>query len=444
LVLAFTSLSEKMKHIFAKLSRSGKLTEVEIKTAMREVRLALLEADVNFNVVKDFVARTSELCMGEEVMTSLTPAQHVIKIVHEQLTLLLGKQNEKLAISPKPPTVYMMVGLQGAGKTTFCAKLGAYLKGQGKKVLLVACDVYRPAAISQLKVVGKTAGVEVFEEGQGNPVKIAKHGLKHAEKGAFDTVIIDTAGRLHIDEKLMTELVEVKAATNPVEILLTVDAMTGQDAVNVAKQFNETLDITGVILTKLDGDARGGAALSIRHITGKPIKFCGIGEKIGDIEVFHPDRISGRILGMGDVLTVIEKAQAALTESEIKVMEERMRKNAFTLEDFLVQFENVKKMGNIEDIIASLGGMMGGNMKSLGKLDDAQMMRNKAIIQSMTPHERRNPDVLKASRKQRIAKGSGTTIQEVNALLKQFDQSKVMMKQMQSMGKKGGKRFGFG
>jgi len=429
-----------MKHIFAKLSRSGKLTEVEIKTAMREVRLALLEADVNFTVVKEFVSRVSELCHGEAVMTSLTPAQQVIKIVHEQLTEFLGKTNEKLNISPKPPTLYMMVGLQGAGKTTFCAKLGAHLKGQGKRVLLVACDIYRPAAISQLKVVGKTAGVEVFEMGQIDPKKIVTEGLKFAEKGAFDTVIIDTAGRLHINAELMDELVTVKKISSPVEILLTVDAMTGQDAVNVAREFNEKLDITGVILTKLDGDARGGAALSIRHVTGKPIKFCGIGEKIGDIEAFHPDRIASRILGMGDVLTVIEKAKQAMSEEEMKVMEERMRKNAFTLEDFLVQFDNVKKMGNIDEIIAGLGGMMGNNnMKALGKLDDAQMMRNKAIIQSMTPHERRNPDVLKASRKQRIAKGSGTTIQEVNALLKQFEQSKVMMKQMQSMGKRGGK-----
>jgi len=440
--LAFTSLSEKFKNIFAKLTRSGKLTAVDIKTAMREVRLALLEADVNFAVVKDFVSRTSEKCMGEDVMQSLTPGQHVIKIVHEQLTELLGKQNEKLNISPKPPTVYMMVGLQGAGKTTFCAKLGGMLKGQGKRVLLVACDVYRPAAISQLKTVGKNVGVDVFEEGQGDPVKIAKHALKHAEKGNFDTIIVDTAGRLHINQELMNELVQIKKIVNPVEILLTVDAMTGQDAVNVAREFNEKLDITGVILTKLDGDTRGGAALSIRHVTGKPIKFAGVGEKLGDIEVFHPERIASRILGMGDVLTIIEKATANVSEQEMKAIEKRMRENAFTLEDFLVQFDQVKKMGNLDDIMAQLGGMTGGKMKSLGKLDESQMTRNKAIIQSMTVKERRNPEILKASRKQRIAQGSGTSIQEINALLKQFEQSKLMMKQFGAMGKKGKKGFG--
>ena len=436
--MAFTSLSEKLKHIFSKLSRSGKLTEVEIKAAMREVRLALLEADVNFLVVKDFIARTSAKCLGEEVLESLTPAQQVIKVVHEELTELLGKSNEKLIISPKPPTVYMMVGLQGAGKTTFCAKLGGHLKGQGKRVLLVACDIYRPAAISQLRTVGKQAGVEVFEMGQMDPVKIAKEGLRHAEKGAFDTIIIDTAGRLHINDELMTELVNVKRATGPSEILLTVDAMTGQDAVNVAKEFNDRLDITGVILTKLDGDTRGGAALSIRSVTGKPIKFAGVGEKLGDIEAFYPDRIAGRILGMADVLSLIEKAKTAVSEQELKIMEERMRKNAFTLEDFLLQFDNVKKMGNLDELIAGLGGGLGKNVKSIGKLDEAQMARNKAIIQSMTVGERRNPDLIKASRKQRIARGSGTTIQEVNGLLKQFDQSKAMMKQLSSMGKRGG------
>jgi len=434
-----------MKHVFSKLTRSGKLTEVEIKAAMREVRLALLEADVNFAVVKDFVNKTTEKCMGEEVMQSLTPGQQVIKIVHEQLTELLGKTNEKLSISPKPPTVYMMVGLQGAGKTTFCGKLGAMLKGQGKKVLLVACDVYRPAAIQQLKVVGKNAGVEVFEEGQGDPVKIAKNALKFAEKGAFDTIIVDTAGRLHINEELMTELVLVKEVVKPIEILLTVDAMTGQDAVNVAREFNDKLDISGVLLTKLDGDTRGGAALSIRHITGKPIKFAGIGEKIGDIEAFHPERISSRILGMGDVLTIIEKAQAAVSEEEMKTIEKRMRENVFTLEDFLVQFDNVKKMGNLDQIMESFGGMMGNKAKALGRIDEDQMKRNKAIIQSMTVKERRNPEILKASRKQRIAAGSGTSIQEINALLKQFEQSKLMMKQFSTMGKKGkGKLGGLG
>ncbi|MCL2587492.1 MAG: signal recognition particle protein [Firmicutes bacterium] len=440
--MAFTSLSEKLKHVLSKLTRSGKLTEVEIKTAMREVRLALLEADVNFLVVKEFVARVSEKALGDSVMQSLTPGQHVIKIVHEELTALLGKTNEKLVVSPKPPTIYMMVGLQGAGKTTFCGKLAHMLKGQGKRPLLVACDIYRPAAIQQLKIVGKTAGVEVYEEGQIAPVKIIKNALKHASKSNHDTIIIDTAGRLHINAELMHELAEVKALAQPHEILLTVDAMTGQDAVNVATQFNEKLDITGILLTKLDGDTRGGAALSIRHVTGKSIKFSGIGEKIGDIEPFHPERIAGRILGMADVLTLIDKAQTALSEEEMKTMEKKMLQNAFTLEDFLVQFDNVKKMGNLDDIIAQFGGMMGKDAKALGKLDDAALARNKAIIQSMTAKERRHPELLKASRKQRIAAGSGTTIQEVNQLLKQFEQSKVMMKNLKQMGKKG-KKFGF-
>jgi len=430
--MAFQGLSEKLKHIFAKLTRSGKLTDVEIKAAMREVRLALLEADVNFLVVKEFINRVSEKASGEQVMQSLTPGQQVIKIVHEELTALLGKTNEKLVVSSKPPSVYMMVGLQGAGKTTFCGKFAYMLKGQGKRVLLIACDVYRPAAIPQLRVGGKTAGVEVYEGGQGNPVKIAANGLKHAIKNGFDTVIIDTAGRLHINEELMKELVNIKKEVNPTEILLTVDAMTGQDAVNVAKEFNEKLDITGVLLTKLDGDTRGGAALSIRFVTGKPIKFCGVGEKIGDIEAFHPERISSRILGMGDVLTIIEKAQEAVSEQEIKKMEQKFRENAFTLEDFLVQFENVKKMGNIDELLAGMGGMMGKNVQMGGKLDERQILRNKAIIQSMTPFERRNPDEIKANRKKRIAAGSGTSIQEVNALLKQFEQSRQLIKQFGS------------
>lgn len=435
--MAFGSLSEKLKHIFSKLTRSGKLTDVEIKGAMREVRLALLEADVNFLVVKSFISKVTEKASGEIVMESLTPGQMVVKIVHEELTELLGKENSKLVVSPKPPSVYMMCGLQGAGKTTFCGKFGFMLKSQGKRVLLVACDVYRPAAIAQLKIGAKTAGVEVYEEGQGNPVKIAANALKHAEKNGFDAVIIDTAGRLHIDDKLMTELVEIKNAVKPTEILLTVDAMTGQDAVNVATEFNQKLDISGVLLTKLDGDTRGGAALSIRSVTGKPIKFCGVGEKIGDIEAFHPDRIANRILGMGDVLTVIEKAKATVSEKEIKRMEKIVRENAFTLEDFLVQFENVKKMGNLDELVAGMGGMFGKNIKMGGKVDEDQMKRNKAIIQSMTPYERRNPDEIKSSRKRRIADGSGTTIQEINALLKQFEQSKMLMKQFGTKMKKG-------
>lgn len=429
--MAFNSLSEKLKHIFAKLTRSGKLTDIEIKSAMREVRLALLEADVNFMVVKNFVARVTEKASGAEVMESLTPGQHVIKIVHEELTRLLGEKNEKLVVSPKPPSVYMMCGLQGAGKTTFCGKFGHMLKSSGKKVLLVACDVYRPAAVQQLKVVAKSAGVDVYDEGNGNPVKIAVNGITHAKKNGFDTVIIDTAGRLHIDEALMRELADIKKSTDPTEILLTVDAMTGQDAVNTAKTFDEKMNITGVLLTKLDGDARGGAALSIREVTGKPIKFCGVGEKLGDIEPFHPDRIAGRILGMGDVLTVIEKAKTAVSEAEMERMERRMRENSFTLEDFLVQFDNLKKMGNIDNLLEGLGGGF-GKMKVDGKIDERQMARNKAIIQSMTGEERRAPEILKASRKRRIADGSGTSIQEINALLKQFEQSKLMMKQFAS------------
>ena len=430
--MAFSGLSEKLKHIFAKLTRSGKLTEVEIKAAMREVKLALLEADVNFLVVKDFINKVSIKASGEDVMQSLTPGQQVIKIVNEELTALLGKTNEKLVVSSKPPSVYMMVGLQGAGKTTFCGKFAHMLKGQGKRILLIACDVYRPAAIPQLKVGAKTAGVDVYDEGQGNPIKIAVNGIKHAVKNGFDTVIIDTAGRLHINEELMKELINIKKEVNPTEILLTVDAMTGQDAVNVAKEFNEKLDITGVLLTKLDGDTRGGAALSIRAVTGKPIKFCGVGEKIGDIEAFHPDRIASRILGMGDVLTVIEKAQANLSEQEMKKMEQKFRENSFTLDDFLAQMENMKNMGNIDELLAGMGGMMGPGMKfdaKNAKIDEHQMKRNKAILQSMTAFERANPDEIKASRKRRIAAGSGTSIQEVNALLKQFEQSKQLMKQ---------------
>ena len=418
----FSSLSEKFNHIFSKLTKKGRLTELEIKDAMREVRIALLEADVNYLVAKDFVKIVSEKAVGDEVLKSLTPAQQVIKIVRDELTSLMSSNEQKLVVSPSPPTIIMMCGLQGAGKTTMCAKLAAHLKKSGKKPLLVACDIYRPAAINQLQVVGKQAGAEVFEKGTQNPVKTAKQAVEHAVKQGFDTVIIDTAGRLHINEELMDELKNIKKEVKPAEILLVVDAMTGQDAVTVAQSFNNDLDISGVILTKLDGDTRGGAALSIKAITGKPIKFTGVGEKIGDIEPFYPDRIASRILGMGDVLSLIEKAQEAVTEEEARELEKKFRENSFTFDDYLVQLESVKKMGNIKDLLGMIPGI-GGKIKNLD-IDERQMLVNKAIIQSMTPKERRNPEIIKASRRQRIANGSGTSIQQVNQLLKSFEQSK--------------------
>ncbi len=428
----FSSLSEKFNHIFSKLTKRGRLTELEIKEAMREVRIALLEADVNYMVAKDFVKNVSEKAIGDEVLKSLTPAQQVIKIVKDELTSLMSSQNQKLAVSPAPPTIIMMCGLQGAGKTTMCGKLGANLKKSGKKVLLVACDIYRPAAINQLQVVGKQANVEVFERGTQNPVKTSREAVAYAKKQGFDTVIIDTAGRLHINEELMKELQDVKKEVSPTEILLVVDSMTGQDAVTVAESFNRDLDITGVVLTKLDGDTRGGAALSIKAITGKPIKFTGNGEKIGDIEPFYPDRIASRILGMGDVLTLIEKAQEAVSEEEAKKLEKKLRESAFTFEDYLTQLESIKKMGSLKDILGMIPGV-GSKIKNLD-IDEGQLQVNKAIIQSMTPQERKNPDIIKASRRQRIAKGSGTSVQQVNILLKQFEQSREMMKQL-----KGGK-----
>ncbi len=426
----FSSLSEKFNHIFSKLTKKGRLTELEIKEAMREVRIALLEADVNYMVAKDFVKNVSEKAVGDEVLKSLTPAQQVIKIVKDELTSLMSSNNQKLAVSPNPPTIIMMCGLQGAGKTTMCAKLGAYLKKTGKKPLLVACDIYRPAAITQLQVVGKQANVEVFERGTQNPVKTAKQAVEHAKKQGFDTVIIDTAGRLHINEELMGELKNIKKEVSPTEILLVVDAMTGQDAVTVADTFNKDLDISGIIITKLDGDTRGGAALSIKAITGKPIKFTGVGEKIGDIEPFYPDRIASRILGMGDVLSLIEKAQEAVSEEQAKELEKKFRENSFTLDDYLHQIDSIKKMGNIKDLLSMIPGI-GGKIKNLD-IDERQMVVNKAIIQSMTPKERQNPEIIKASRRQRIANGSGTSIQQVNQLLKQFEQSKELMKQMKN------------
>ncbi len=425
----FGSLSEKLSHVFSKLTKRGVLTELEIKNAMREIRIALLEADVNFLVVKDLVSKISEKCSGERVLKSLTPGQQVIKIVNEELTALMGSTNSKLTIASKPPTIILMCGLQGAGKTTMCGKLAKMLKKQGKKPLLVACDIYRPAAINQLKVVGKSVDVEVYDEGTNKPEKTAQNALKYAEKKGYDVVIIDTAGRLHINEELMNELKNIKKVVNPTEILLTVDSMTGQDAVTVAETFNNDLDITGVILTKLDGDTRGGAALSIKAVTGKPIKFCGVGEKMDDIEPFYPDRMASRILDMGDVLTLIEKAQANVSEEEAKKLEKKLRENSFTFEDYLQQFDQMKKMGNIADILNMIPGASKFKFNA-NMIDEKQIARNKAIIQSMTPYERRNPDVIKGSQKKRIAAGSGTSIQEVNALLKQFYQSKELMKQM--------------
>ena len=430
----FSSLSERIGRIFSKLSSRGKLSEYDIKDAMREIRIALLEADVNFLVVKDLVNKISEKALGEKILKSLTPTQQVIKIVNEELTSLMGSVNSKLNVSSVPPTIIMMCGLQGAGKTTTTGKLAFNLKKQGKKVLTVGLDIYRPAAINQLKVVSANAGVDCFEKGTQNPVKTAQEAKEFALKHGYDTLILDTAGRLQINEELMDELLNIKKAVNPCEILLTVDSMTGQEAVNVAKAFDEKLDITGVVLTKLDGDTRGGAALSIKAIVNKPIKFCAVGEKIGDLEPFYPDRMASRILGMGDVLSLIEKAQEAVSEEEAKKLEEKFRKNKFDFEDYLVQFENLKKMGSLKDILAMIPGMS-SKMKMIDQIDEKALAKNKAIIQSMTIEERRNPELIKGSRRKRICEGSGTTIQEVNQLLKQFEQTKEMMKQMN--GKKG-------
>ena len=436
----FSSLGEKLNHVFSKMTKRGKLTELEIKQAMREIRIALLEADVNLGVVKNFVAAVSEKAVGQDILKSLSPAQQVVKIVNEELVALMGSTNSKLAVSPNPPTVIMMCGLQGAGKTTLSAKLGLLLSKQGKKPLLVAGDVYRPAAIAQLETVGKKAGCEVFSMGQKDPVDIAKKAVEHAKQYGFDTVIIDTAGRLQIDDKLMTELENIKAAVNPDEILLVVDSMTGQVAVDVASTFNQRLGVTGVVLTKLDGDTRGGACLSIKAVTGRPIKFIGVGEKLGDLEPFYPDRMASRILGMGDVLSIIEKAQEAVTEEEAKKIEKKFKENNFTLDDYLDQFEMVKKMGGISNVLGMMPGMNKMNIKD-GDVDEKKIERIKAIILSMTKRERRNPDILNYSRKMRVAKGSGTSVQEVNSLLKQFEQSKQMMKQLKNKGGKMPFRF---
>ena len=428
----FSGLSEKLNHIFSKLTKHGRLTELEIKTAMREVRIALLEADVNISVVKSFVNRVSERAVGQEILKSLSPTQQVIKIVNEELIELMGSANSKLNVAPNPPTVIMMAGLQGAGKTTLVGKLGMLLKKQGKKPLLVACDVYRPAAINQLKVVGSQAGCQVFEKGQGNPVKIAKEGVEYAKSFGFDTVIIDTAGRLQIDEDLMQELEKIKAQVNPSEILLVVDSMTGQVAVEVADTFNKRLEVTGLVLTKLDGDTRGGATLSMKAVTGKPIKYCSVGEKLGDLEPFYPDRMANRILGMGDVLTLIEKAQEAVDEAEARKMEKKFRENSFTLDDFLSQFETMNKMGGIKNVMAMLPGMGSKFKINENDVDEKKLVTMKAVIQSMTMRERENPQIINSSRKQRIAKGSGTSVQDVNKVLKQFEQTKLMMKQMKN------------
>ena len=417
------------------MREKGKLTDLEIKQAMREIRIALLEADVNFQVVRDFINRVSEKASGEDILKGLNSTQQVIKIVNDELIALMGSTHSKLAVADRPPTIIMMCGLQGAGKTTMCGKLAGMLKKQNKKVMLAACDVYRPAAIKQLQVVGGKVNVPVFEEGQINPVKIAKDALEEAKRQGADVLIIDTAGRLHIDEQLMEELQKIKAEVTPDEILLVVDSMTGQDAVNVAETFNQKLDITGVIITKLDGDTRGGAALSIKAVTGKPIKFVGSGEKMEDIEPFYPDRMASRILGMGDVLTLIEKAQEAFSEEEALKLQKKMKTNSFTLQDYLNQLESVKKMGGIGKLMSMVPGL-GGKVNE-DDIDESKIIKTKAIILSMTPEERNNPDIIKASRRKRIAAGSGTSIQDVNQLLKQFDMSKEMMRRVSKNGMRG-------
>ena len=425
--MAFEGLTEKLSAAFKKLRGKGRLSEADVKEAMKEIRMALLEADVNFKVVKQFVATVTERAIGSDVLESLTPAQMIVKIVNEELTALMGGENTKLTISPKPPTVVMLVGLNGAGKTTNGAKLAGFMKKQGKRPLLVACDTFRPAAITQLEVVGQQVDVPVFQMGQIDPVDIARAGIEHARQHGNDIVFIDTAGRLHVDEELMEQLKVMKAAIDPTEILLIVDAMIGQDAVNAAKTFDEALDITGVMLTKLDGDARGGAALSIKAVTGKPIKFVGVGEKLDQVELFYPDRMASRILGMGDVLSLIEKAEQNLDAKKAAEQLERLRKNKFTLADFYDQLLQLKSMGSMEDIMGMMPGM-GGKKLDLS-VDEGNLKRIEAIIQSMTPYERENPNVLNSSRKKRIAAGSGTQVVDVNRLLKQFDMIQTLTRQ---------------
>jgi len=440
--MAFEGLSEKLQSALKKMTGRGKLSEQAVKEGMREVRMALLEADVNYAVAKDFIRKVTDRCVGQDVLSSLTPSQQVIKIVNEEMTELMGSTNARLTWSPSVPTIFMLCGLQGAGKTTMCAKLAGYLTKQGKKPMLAACDIYRPAAIKQLQVVGGQVNVPVFEKGTQDPVKTAKEAIEYARYYQRDVLIIDTAGRLHIDEDLMDELLRIKEAVHPQEILLTVDAMTGQDAVNVAKAFDEKLDVTGVILTKLDGDTRGGAALSIKAVTGKPIKFSGTGEKLTDIEPFHPDRMASRILGMGDVLTLIDKAAEAFDEKDAEKFARKGMSNKLTLEDFLDQMQSMKKMGGIKSMLNMLPGMSNKDIE----VDDDALRKPEAIIRSMTPKERRDPSILNASRRKRIAAGSGTTVQDVNALIRQFEEMKKQMRQMmnQARGKKGRMRFPMG
>ena len=432
--MAFDSLSEKLGNIFRKLKNRGKLSEADVKEVMREIRMALLSADVNFKVAKDFVAQVSERATGADVLESLTPAQQVIKIVNEELTSFMGGENDKIRFASKPPTVVMLCGLQGAGKTTHCAKLALYFKNMGKRPLLAACDIYRPAAVLQLQVMGEKAGVPVFTMPEGtDAVTIAKKAVNHAKDHGYDMVFLDTAGRLHIDEALMNELKDIKAAVEPREIILTVDAMTGQDAVNVAKSFDDELDITGVLLTKTDGDTRGGAALSVKYVTGKPIKFMGTGEKLGDLEPFHPDRMASRILGMGDVLSLIEKAEKSFDEKKALELEEKIRKNKMDLNDFLDNMQQLRNMGPLDQIMGMVPGVNKQALKGV-ELNEKQISRTEAVILSMTPAERENPEIINASRKKRIAAGCGLKVEDVNRLLKSFEQMKTMMKKVPGFG----------
>ncbi len=440
--MAFEGLSQRLQDVFKKLRGKGKISEEDVNLAMREVRLALLEADVNFKVVKDFIKRVKDRAVGVEVLHSLTPGQQIIKIVHDEMTVLMGGSESKLTFNPRPPTIFMAVGLQGAGKTTTVAKLGKVLVKQGRKPLLAACDIYRPAAIKQLQVLGEQTGIPVFAMGQNKPLDIARASIEYAKNRGCDTVILDTAGRLHIDSEMMDELVQIKEAIKPDEILLVVDAMTGQDAVNVSDHFNSQLGISGVILTKLDGDSRGGAALSVKAVTGCAIKLVGMGEKLDALEPFYPDRMASRILGMGDVLSLVEKAQANIDQVKAREMERKIREQEFTLEDFFDQMQQVKSMGPLDELLGMIPGM-GKKLKGMPtSFDDKEIAHIEAIIQSMTKDEKRNPSIINGSRKKRIARGSGTRVQDVNRLLKQFEESRKMMKQIADMSKKG-KKGGF-